>query len=80
MEEQVVALFEGVNGYLDDIPVPQIQRFQDELREYMRTDESVLAKIRETGDLDEETEQKLRDEIEKFTKSFVVQEEESLVS
>jgi len=80
MEEQVVALFAGVNGYLDDIPVPQIQRFQDELREYMRTDESVLAKIRETGDLDEETEQKLRDEIEKFTKSFVVQEEESLVS
>jgi len=80
MEEQVVALFAGVNGYLDDIPVPQIQRFQDELREYMRTDESVLAKIRETGDLDEETEQKLGDEIEKFTKSFVVQEEESLVS
>jgi F-type H+-transporting ATPase subunit alpha len=80
MEEQVVALFAGVNGYLDDIPVPQIQRFQDELREYMRTDESVLAKIRETGDLDEETEQKLRDEIEKFKKSFVVQEEESLVS
>ena len=80
MEEQVVALFAGVNGYLDDIPVPQIQRFQDELREYMRTDESVLAKIRETGDLDEETEQKLRDEIEKFMKSFVVQEEESLVS
>jgi F-type H+-transporting ATPase subunit alpha len=80
MEEQVVALYAGVNGYLDDIPVPQVQRFQDELREYMRTEESVLAKIRESGDLDEDTEQKLRDAIEKFTKSFVVQEEESLVS
>jgi F-type H+/Na+-transporting ATPase subunit alpha len=80
MEEQVVALYAGVNGYLDDIPVPQIQRFQDELREYMRTEESVLGKIRETGDLDEETEKKLREEIEKFTKTFVVQEEESLVS
>jgi F-type H+-transporting ATPase subunit alpha len=80
MEEQVVALYAGVNGYLDDIPVPQIQRFQDELREYMRTDESVLAKIRESGDLDEETEKKLREEIEKFKKTFVVQEEESLVS
>jgi len=80
MEEQVVALYAGVNGYLDDIPVPQIQRFQDELREYMRTEESVLAKIRESGDLDEETEKKLRGEIEKFKKTFVVQEEESLVS
>ena len=80
MEEQVVALYAGVNGYLDDIPVPQIQRFQDELREYMRTEESVLAKIRETGDLDEETEQKLREAIEKFKETFVVKEEESLVS
>ncbi|MDX6449262.1 MAG: F-type H+/Na+-transporting ATPase subunit alpha [Gaiellaceae bacterium] len=80
MEEQVIALYAGVNGYLDDIPVPQIQRFQDELREYMRTEESVLAKIRESGDLDEESEKKLREEIEKFKKTFVVQEEESLVS
>jgi F-type H+-transporting ATPase subunit alpha len=80
MEEQVVALYAGVNGYLDDIPVQQIQRFQDELREYMRTEETVLQKIRETGDLDEETEQNLREAIEKFKKTFVVQEEESLVS
>jgi F-type H+-transporting ATPase subunit alpha len=80
MEEQVVALYAGVNGYLDDIPVPQIQRFQDELREYMRTEESVLGKVRESGDLDEETENKLREEIEKFKKTFVVQDEESLVS
>ena len=80
MEEQVIALYAGVNGYLDDIPVPQIGRFQDELREYMRTEESVLAKIRESGDLDEETEKKLREEIEKFKKTFVVQEEDSLVS
>jgi len=80
MEEQVVALYAGVNGYLDDIPVPQIQRFQDELREYMRTEETILKTIRETGDLAEETEQKLREAIEKFKKTFVVKEEESLVS
>jgi F-type H+-transporting ATPase subunit alpha len=80
MEEQVVALFAGVNGYLDDIPVPQVRRFQDELREYMRTEESVLGTIRETGDLDEETEGKLRDAIDKFKQSFAVHEEESLVS
>jgi F-type H+-transporting ATPase subunit alpha len=79
MEEQVVALYAGVNGYLDDIPVPQVSRFQDELREYMRTDEKVLAKIRETGDLDEDTEGKLREALDQFKKSFAVHEEESLV-
>ena len=32
--EQVVALYAGINGHLDDIPVAQVPRFHDELREY----------------------------------------------
>jgi F-type H+-transporting ATPase subunit alpha len=79
MEEQVVALYAGVNGYLDDIPTPQVARFHDELREHMRADESVLKAIRETGDISEETEQQLREEIEKFKNAFNVETEESLV-
>src|SRR5436309_9025810 len=59
MEEQVVALYAGVNGFLDDIPVPQVPRFQYELREHMRTEGSVLKEIRETGDLSDETAEKL---------------------
>ncbi|MFL5924599.1 MAG: F0F1 ATP synthase subunit alpha, partial [Gaiellaceae bacterium] len=35
VEEQVVAIFAGINGYLDDIPTAQVSRFQDELREYL---------------------------------------------
>src|SRR6059036_1047099 len=42
MEEQVVALYAGVNGYLDDIPVEQVPRFQGELREYLRAEGSIL--------------------------------------
>ena len=49
MEEQVVALYAGVNGFLDDIPVSQVPRFQEELREYMRTEGAILKEIRETG-------------------------------
>jgi F-type H+-transporting ATPase subunit alpha len=79
MEEQVVALYAGVNGFLDPIPVAQIPRFQDELREYMRADGSILKEIRETGDLPEETEKKLQAELKKFQESFNVQEEASLV-
>ena len=38
MEEQAVALYAGVNGYLDDIPTEDVSRFQDELREHLRAD------------------------------------------
>ena len=38
MEEQVAALYAGVNGYLDDIPTDQVPRFQEELREQLRTE------------------------------------------
>jgi F-type H+-transporting ATPase subunit alpha len=31
MEEQVVAIYAGINGYLDDVPVEDVPRFQDEL-------------------------------------------------
>jgi F-type H+/Na+-transporting ATPase subunit alpha len=80
MEEQVTALYAGVNGYLDDIPVPQVPRFQDELREYLRAEESILKAIRDTGDLSDETAEKLNKELDRFKQSFNVEREEALVS
>jgi F-type H+/Na+-transporting ATPase subunit alpha len=80
MEEQVTALYAGVNGYLDDIPVSQVPRFQDELREYLRTDESILKEIRETGDLSDETAEKLNRELDRFKQGFNVERKEALVS
>jgi F-type H+/Na+-transporting ATPase subunit alpha len=80
MEEQVTALYAGVNGYLDDIPVSQVPRFQDELREYLRADESTLEAIRESGDLSDETAEKLNQELDKFKQGFNVEREEALVS
>src|SRR3954462_1715904 len=47
-QEQVVAIYAGINGYLDEIPTPQVPRFQNELREYLRTEGSVYQQIRET--------------------------------
>lgn len=80
IEEQVVALYAGVNGFLDDIPVDQVARFQDELREYMRGEGSILKEIGDTGDLSDETEQKLVEELKKFKGMFNVKEEAALVS
>jgi len=75
MEEQVVAIWVGIHGYLDEIPAPQVPRFQEELREYLRTEGTIYKKIRESGDLPDELEERLKAEIEKFEKSFVVTEE-----
>jgi F-type H+/Na+-transporting ATPase subunit alpha len=80
MEEQVVALYAGVNGFLDDIPVAQIPRFQDELREYMRSEGSILKEIRESGDLPDELAERLEQELKKFKQGFNVEEEQSLVA
>jgi F-type H+-transporting ATPase subunit alpha len=80
MEEQVVALYAGVNGFLDEVPVPQVPRFQDELREYMRTEGSILKEIRESGDLPDELAERLEAELGKFKQAFNVEKEEALVS
>jgi len=78
LEEQVVAIYAGVNGYLDTIPVPQVSRFHDELREHLRTEGSVLAGIRESGDVPDEAEEKLKAELDKFLKSFNIEEEKGI--
>jgi F-type H+-transporting ATPase subunit alpha len=80
MEEQVVALYAGVNGFLDQIPVGQVPRFQEELREHLRAEGSILKEIRETGDLSDELTKKLDEEIKKALQAFNIEEEASLVS
>jgi F-type H+-transporting ATPase subunit alpha len=77
VEEQVVAIWVGVNGHLDDIPVEDVSRFQDELREYLRTEGSIYKEIREGGDLPDELEEKLKGEVEKFLKQFGVTEDQA---
>jgi F-type H+/Na+-transporting ATPase subunit alpha len=50
VELQVVSVFAGTGGYLDDIPVSDVRRFETELHEYMRTRHpELLEQIRTTG-------------------------------
>ena len=54
VEEQVVSIFAGTKGYLDDVNVSDVRRFENELLEFMRSQRSeVLATIRTTGAMDE---------------------------
>jgi F-type H+-transporting ATPase subunit alpha len=52
VEDQIVSIFAGTNGYLDDIPAEDVQRYETELLDYVRTRKAdMMLKIRETGSL-----------------------------
>ena len=78
VEEQVTAIFAGSEGVLDEIPTAQVPRFQEELREHLRAEGSILKEIRDGGDLPDELAERLRGEIEKFRKGFSVEEESGI--
>jgi F-type H+-transporting ATPase subunit alpha len=78
-EEQVVAIYAGVNGMLDEIPTPQVQRFQNELREHLRAEGTILKQIRETGELPDDLAAKLDAEIAKFTNGFNIEDESGVI-
>ncbi|MBA2463305.1 MAG: F0F1 ATP synthase subunit alpha, partial [Actinobacteria bacterium] len=78
--EQVVALYAGISGFLDEIPVAQVPRFHDELREHLRAEGTIYKGIDETNDLTDEITAKLDEELAKFAKGFNVEEEGSLVA
>jgi F-type H+-transporting ATPase subunit alpha len=71
VEEQVVAIFAGVRGYLDGIAIEQIGRFEQEfLAEVRAAGADILSAIRSTGALSEEHESKLSALADEFTKKF----------
>ena len=77
VEEQVVAVFAGVNGYLDEIPVVDVPRYLEELREQFRAEESILKQIREKGDLPDELRERLDQQLQSFAKLFKPSEEDA---
>jgi F-type H+-transporting ATPase subunit alpha len=68
--EQVAAVYAGVNGYLDEIPVADVPRYLEELREQLRAEGSILKQITENGELPDELAEKLNQQLESFAKLF----------
>jgi F-type H+-transporting ATPase subunit alpha len=71
VEDQVVSLWAGTGGYMDDVPIEDVRRFEGEFLEYLkRSHAGILTGIRETLDLPDDTITALKDAIEEFRKVF----------
>jgi F-type H+-transporting ATPase subunit alpha len=71
MEEQVVVIYAGVNGYLDPLPVERVRAFEQGLLRLMRNDHAdILAAIRDSRDLDDATAAKLKTSVDTYAKTF----------
>ena len=70
VEEQVVSIFTGTKGYLDDVAVSDVRRFENELLEHMRSrHSSVLSGIRQDPKAD--VPKDLADIVKSFKASFI---------
>jgi len=71
VEEQVISIFSGVRGFLDDIELYQIKNFEKKLLAKIKNDApDILSEIKLSGKLDEKTEQKLKQFLTNFKKDF----------
>ena len=72
VEEQVVVIFSGVNGFLDKINISEITRFEDFLLKKLRNQgKDILKTIKDQKSLSEETEKKLNQFLESITNEFL---------
>jgi len=73
LEKQVVSIFAGTNGLLDELPIASVQRFEKEFLEFMELKHrDILEEIIRTKDLSEETQGKLINIIKEFISKFKV--------
>ena len=71
MEEQAASIFAGTSGLLDDVPVEDVRRFESEMLDHLRRNTKILDSIRETRNLDDDTEAALREALQEFKRNFV---------
>ena len=70
VEEQVVSVWAGLQGLLDEVPVDDVLRFERELLDYLRHNGSALVNIRESKVFDDDTAEGLRQQIAEFKRGF----------
>ena len=71
VEEQVLTIYAGVNGYLDNIPADQVVHYEQDFLKFMKANYAEIGKtIREKKVLDKETEAALKEAVKEFNDTF----------
>ena len=69
--EQVISVFTGVKGYLDDIDLSKIKKFEKDIIEKIKSEKSeIIEEIQASGKLDENGEKLLANIIEEYKKGL----------
>ena len=81
VEEQVVSIFLGTKGHLDDVPIADIRRFEsDFLDSLRRNQDATLAEIRDTKKLSDDGKKRIVDAVSEFKKQFTAKDGSSIVN
>jgi F-type H+/Na+-transporting ATPase subunit alpha len=78
VEDQVVSIWAGLNGKLDNVPVSDVLRFERELLDHLGRKTEILATLRDTNVLDDDTTAALEKEVDAFKETFQTGDGQSL--
>src|SRR5580692_3184906 len=71
VENEVVSIWAGSNGYLDDVPLEDVGRFESDFLDYVqRNQPGIFQAIRETQQLSDDTAAALKEAVEEFRQTF----------
>jgi F-type H+-transporting ATPase subunit alpha len=71
VEKQVAIIFAATNGYLDDVPVDQVRKYEDDLYRFLdNRHPSILSNIAEKKVIDDAAKAQLEDALKEFNKEF----------
>ena len=71
VEQQILVIFAGTNGYVDDVPVNAVKKFEQELLRFMASKhQAVLDDIKSKKQIDDDLKARIKSAIEEFKKSF----------
>jgi F-type H+-transporting ATPase subunit alpha len=80
VERQVVSVWAGTTGELDEVPVEDVRRFETEFLDYLQSShKGIFDAIRETNDLSDDTVTALKDAVTEFKKGFTTSSGDLLV-
>lgn len=76
VEKQIMSIFTGINGYLDDISIKDVRRFEEEFLQYLSENKKdIFEEIKEKKEITAEFDTKIREAIKEFKKAFVMSED-----